>query len=572
VNFVKSVPFNARVSSTQLALCLCLIIALIPIFNGCNDDVQLPSSGQLAEFENAGPAPTSVDMDRLVRAKIGGGPYRVICGDVLEITMPTILQVVTAKQPEISGEKAPYICRVSDHGAITLPVVGPFKVTGKTLAEVESDITKAYYPEYTVTRPSVFARVMEYMTAKVSVTGAVNKPGIYSLRSDQMSLVALLMEAEGIIDQGAAFIRIAHADQITSDYKEKDKKSAEESLTKSSKSAISYPDFNESNIQLTFKQPTSSSTKGSLTIKQHGTILLSERMDIVNEAERKVFVDRLASREPTVSTGIVNQRLCALAELLKTRSGTWTATAPPLSTVETSEGIRAPTKLLESDYDMRISEYNTTRYSLASDAKLSTTASVKASEMDKALYAQLEEMQKNLSEPSDVNESSEVAEQIRSTEPEEPQTLVLPVEGFNIPFADVALQDGDRVIVERLREPMITVVGLVNKPGNFPYPPNVEYNLMNAVGFAQGLRLEAEPRYATVYRLRADGTTVSATFNIVGIAKSEDPTYALGIHLKPCDVIAVEHTPRTRAKVFWDRVFRFYISTYIRAEDIFEND
>jgi len=119
---------------------------------------------------------------------------------------------------------------------------------------------------------------------------------------------------------------------------------------------------------------------------------------------------------------------------------------------------------------------------------------------------------------------------------------------------------------------MITVVGLVNKAGNFPYPPDVEYNLMQALGFAGGLNMSAEPRYATIYRLAADGTTVSATFNVAGIAKSKDPTKSLNLPLKPYDVVAVEHTPRTRAKVFWDRVFRFYVSTHLTSDEIFGDD
>jgi hypothetical protein len=219
-----------------------------------------------------------------------------------------------------------------------------------------------------------------------------------------------------------------------------------------------------------------------------------------------------------------------------------------------------------------MSEYNIAHQNLTSDIELGVMNEEEVSKTDNARYAQLEQKHQNLNEKSNTQEGTEVVESFNSTDPKESQTLVLPVEGFNIPFADVALQDGDRVMVERLREPMITVVGLVNKPGNYPYPPNVEYNLMHALGFAQGLRFEAEPCYATVYRLRADGTTISATFNIIGIAKSKDPAHALGIPLKPCDVIAVEHTPRTRAKVFWDRVFRFYISTYIRGEDIFEDE
>lgn len=394
MNFVNCSPAGPCTSKTQAVSCLLLVLLFSVCFVGCSDEVVPPSAEQLTRFEDAGPRRPSVDMDRLVNARIGGGPHRVAPGEVLELTMPTILQVVTAEEPEISGTTAPYVCRLSEAGTITLPVVGEIEAAGKTLAGIESAIVNAFHPEFTVSRPSVFAQVLEYKTANVSVTGAVNKPGLYSLRSDQASLVALLMEAEGIVDEGAAFIQITRADEA----------------------------------------------------------------------------------------------------------------------------------------------------------------------VGRALY-----------EP-DLKEGPEIAGQIKSPKSQESRSLVLPVKGLNIPFADVALRDGDRVIVERLREPMITVVGLVNKAGNFPYRPDVEYNLMHALGFAGGLNMSAEPRYATVYRLAADGTTVSAIFNIAGIAKSADPTDALRVLLKPYDVVAVEHTPRTRAKVFWDRVFRFYISTYIRPEDVFGDD
>lgn len=484
MNFVHF-PFG-RVpgSKTRTALCLWLGLLSPLYFVGCSDEVHLPSAEQLRYFENAGPQPPKVDMERLVSAKIGGGPHRVLPGEVLEFTMPTILQIVTAEEPEISGKVAPYICRVGHAGAITLPVVGEIKAEGKTLAEVESAVVNAYYPQYTLTRPSVFARVLEYRTADVSISGAVNKPGIYSLNSDRMSLVALLMEAEGIIDEGAAFIRIIHAEQGGPDdgrvrvsrIGQSAVQSAQLNEVEVSKPLVRHADFSQTDVELKFRPPTASDTRGALTVTSGQRILLAEQVDISSESERRALLGRLVQREPRVPIAVVNQRLCALAE------------------------------------------------------------------------------------------------QVKSAKHQEPKSLVLPVKGLNIPFADVALQDGDRVIVERLREPMITVVGLVNKAGNFPYPPDVEYNLMQAVGFAGGLSLTADPRYATVYRLMADGKTVSATFYIAGTAKSQDPTDALSVPLKPYDVVAVEHTPRTRATVFWDRVFRVYISTFVTPDDIFGGD
>lgn len=458
MNFVNHNLANSSITNTH-ALFHLLFLLLSFSFFGCSDEIIPPSAEQLIRFENAGPQPFVVDMNRLKNAQIGGGPHRVVPGEVLELTMPTILQIVTAEEPEISGKMAPYICRLSDTGTITLPVVGEIKVAGMTLAQLELTIINAYHPEYTESRPPVFSKILEYETTRVSITGAVNKPGVYSLRSDQTSLVALLMEAEGIVDEGAAFIQIIHTDQT---------------------------------------------------------------MPYDNTA-------RITAQSPVLTAGYTQS--------LYTR-----AASPKFS------------------YGLRDPETDILRENIGLYQKFSSADSKQIPVVVKTVYR------------PELRKSQEITGHLKPTNSQESRSIILPVKGLNIPFADVALQDGDRVIVERLREPMITVVGLVNRAGNFPYRPDVEYNLMQALGFAGGLNLSAEPRYATVYRLAEDGTTVSAVFNIAGIAKSIDPTGALSVTLKPYDVVAVEHTPRTRAKVFWDRVFRFYISTHITSEDIFGED
>jgi hypothetical protein len=173
--------------------------------------------------------------------------------------------------------------------------------------------------------------------------------------------------------------------------------------------------------------------------------------------------------------------------------------------------------------------------------------------LDKELFVEIVNLEKSL----------QIKEKAVSGKPEKPEPFVLPVKGLNIPFADVALQDGDTVIVERLELPLFTVIGLVSRPGNFPYPPDVQYNLMQAVGFAGGLDQAAEPRYATIYRLRPDGTIVSAIFKVVDASRLTD---ALNTLVKPGDIVAVEHTPRTRTKLFLDRVFRINFGIYAPLE------
>jgi protein involved in polysaccharide export with SLBB domain len=161
----------------------------------------------------------------------------------------------------------------------------------------------------------------------------------------------------------------------------------------------------------------------------------------------------------------------------------------------------------------------------------------------------------------DSEESTEQQPELRRDNKSEP--IVLPILGLNIPFADIALRDGDTVIVERLMLPLFTVIGLVNKPGNFAYPPDVQYNLMQALGFAGGLDPTTEPRYATVYRLKPDGSIVHSTFGIINVANSSRAIDALTTLIKPGDIVAVEHTPETRTKVFLDKVFRINLGVYM---------
>jgi len=133
---------------------------------------------------------------------------------------------------------------------------------------------------------------------------------------------------------------------------------------------------------------------------------------------------------------------------------------------------------------------------------------------------------------------------------------------LNIPFADVALEEGDTVVVEPPREQSISILGLVARPGNMPYPPGARINLIEAIAFAGGLDLIADPRHVSVYRLAPDGEIVSATFQLINPQRAQQLTEAFALPLRPGDVVFVEHTPRTRTNVFLDRVFRVNLGLY----------
>lgn len=327
---------------------LALVAVCLGTLAGCGDP-KVSTPDELAAFDRISPPVPQVDVDRLAAARTSTGSYKVVAGDVVELDMPAVVRAV---DPDAKGESIS--CRVDSDGTLTLPVAGKMKVLGLTLGEIEAGVTEIYYPRFIYNRPIVSTKVAEYKTEYASVIGAVKEPGQYALRSDEMSLVNLLMKAGGILPDGAGVIRIIHA----------------------------------------------------------------------------------------------------------------------------GDG--------------------------------------------------------------------------QSTE------LSLPVKGMNVPFADVELQPGDKVEVEHLAPQVFTVTGLVNKGGAFPYPPDVQYNLMQSISFAGGLLDRAAPDFVTVYRRTNDGKVASAVLKVdrVSLIQSSD------IGIKPGDVVAVEPTPTTKARMFFLEVFRLNGGAY----------
>ena len=156
----------------------------------------------------------------------------------------------------------------------------------------------------------------------------------------------------------------------------------------------------------------------------------------------------------------------------------------------------------------------------------------------------------NIAEHESNAPDTEPAKVLRAGPPNS-EKIILPVKGLNIPFADVALRDGDIIEVERFDPAVFTVLGPVKEPGTFDYPSDVQYNLMQALAFAGGPELVLDPRYVTIYRQDANGKIVSATFGF----DKKFLANASNIKIKPGDVISVEMTLATRARLILKEMF-----------------
>ena len=88
---------------------------------------------------------------------------------------------------------------VDKDGYVTLPMIGKLKAQGKTEEEFARTVENAIIAAGIVTDPQV---TVKFTNARVSVLGAVNKPGSIPLNSQRTSVLDVLASAGDISDNG----------------------------------------------------------------------------------------------------------------------------------------------------------------------------------------------------------------------------------------------------------------------------------------------------------------------------------------------------------------------------------
>jgi polysaccharide export outer membrane protein len=108
-----------------------------------------------------------------------------------EIGAGDVLKVIVIGQAEMTGNFA-----VDTEGMVSFPILGKVKASANTTLEVERKIT-ILLADGILKRPQVTVTVAEYGSQKVFVTGEVQRPGQYPLKSDR-TLLALLGDVGGL--------------------------------------------------------------------------------------------------------------------------------------------------------------------------------------------------------------------------------------------------------------------------------------------------------------------------------------------------------------------------------------
>jgi Periplasmic protein involved in polysaccharide export len=102
-----------------------------------------------------------------------------------------LLEIDVFKVPDLSKE-----VRVDDNGNITLALIGTVHAQGLSASQLEKQIAARLEKEY-MHNPQVNVIVRESTASKITVSGAVNKPGVYPLAGDTTVTQAIAL-AEGL--------------------------------------------------------------------------------------------------------------------------------------------------------------------------------------------------------------------------------------------------------------------------------------------------------------------------------------------------------------------------------------
>lgn len=123
----------------------------------------------------------------------GNVGYKIGPQDVLDFSV--------FKAPELQR-----VVQVSETGTINVPLIGDIQASGRTASELEKDLAARLGKKF-LQNPQVSVSVREYNSQRVTLEGAVKKPGVYPLRG-KTTLLQIVATAEGFNDVGDATVMI----------------------------------------------------------------------------------------------------------------------------------------------------------------------------------------------------------------------------------------------------------------------------------------------------------------------------------------------------------------------------
>jgi polysaccharide biosynthesis/export protein len=168
-----SVEFWTRSILRVAALAATLLVV------GCAAD------GDASSVNAAQAGAAAIPLPAATTPSPGSAEYRVVSDD--------ILQVVVYQVTDFNRE-----AQVDGAGNIVLPLIGAVPAAGRTIRQIEDDIARRLRAKY-LQNPQVSVIVKDAIGQRVTIEGAVQKPGVISARGN-LTLLSALAQANGFTE------------------------------------------------------------------------------------------------------------------------------------------------------------------------------------------------------------------------------------------------------------------------------------------------------------------------------------------------------------------------------------
>lgn len=189
---------------------LCLVSALMLSVTVAGCGASLQQSPQFATASSPSNSKEQVGAEQTGPAALGGREAHV-AEELASVSNPSssaykigpmdVVDISVFQVPELSKT-----VQVDADGSINLPLVGKVQAAGLTPGEVEHDLTQKLGRKY-LQSPQVNVYIKEYNSQRVTVDGAVKKPGVYPLHGPA-TLLQVIATAEGFTDTADSTVAI----------------------------------------------------------------------------------------------------------------------------------------------------------------------------------------------------------------------------------------------------------------------------------------------------------------------------------------------------------------------------